>query len=142
MKRFWLAAAVSVLPVAHIAAAAEAIDCSTPIAKAQKSLDKVTGDLQGMDKMMAKNEMSEIRGLVGEAQKLLAGARQHCTKGGPYDRARGIARADAADGYATAADILHFHYMEAMGGGMAGDHTPAPQGGMASHDMGGMSGSK
>ncbi len=112
--RSWSAIALCAF-FATSAASAQSIDCPTPIAKAQKSVDKVTGDLQGMDKMMPKEEMSQIRALLGEAEKLLKEAQHHCAKSAsPYEEARGIAQADAADGYATAADILHFHYMQAM----------------------------
>jgi hypothetical protein len=113
-----LTIAFCTLAIAPDAMAAQAIDCTTPIGKAQKSVDKITGDLQGMDKMMPKDELGQIHGLVADAEKLLNEARQDCSKSAsPYDQARGIAHADAADGYATAADILHFHYMQTMSGG-------------------------
>jgi uncharacterized protein len=135
MKLGGLIIAACTLALAHAAAAAQAIDCATPIAKAQKSVDKITGDLQGMDKMMAKKEMSHIHSLVEQAEKLLKEAREGCAKTtSPYAQARGIARADAADGYATAADILHFHYMEAMSGSVkrmpAGGNSGTPKSGM------------
>jgi hypothetical protein len=114
--RMLLTVAMATTILSHAAVAAQPIDCTPPIATAQKSLDKITGDLQGMDKMMAKHEMSEIDGLVDQAKKLLKEAQADCGKtNSPYDQAHGIARADAANGYATAADILHFHYMQAMG---------------------------
>jgi hypothetical protein len=120
MRQLWVAAisAVAALSPAH---AAQPIDCATPVAKAEKAVEKVTGDLQGMDKTMARSEMSQIHGLVTSAEKLLKEARQDCRpQSAAYDEARAVARADAADGYATAADMLHFHYMETMGnaGGM------------------------
>ncbi len=44
---------------------------------------------------------------------LLAGAKHNHEKPqGPLDHARAIAKADAARGYAVAADILHFRYMK------------------------------
>ena len=117
MMHLCLIAAIGTSAMAHGATAA-AIDCASPVAEAQKSIDKVNGDLQGMDKTMAKNEMSQIRGLVAAAERLVKGARQDCAKTeSAYDQARGVARADAADGYAKAADMLHFRYMEAMGSG-------------------------
>ena len=105
--------------LAPAAFAAQPIDCAGPIAQAQKEIDKVTGDLQGMDKMMPKKEMTELHGLVGEAKKLNDEARRGCApKNSAYAQARAVAHATAANGYATAADILHFHYMEEpMGGG-------------------------
>jgi len=122
--------AIGMLAITPAALAAPAIDCATPIAKAQKSVNKITGDLQGMDKMMPKRELGEINGLVADAEKLLKKASEDCAKtSSPYDQARGIAHADAANGYATAADILHFHYMAAMSSGssaMSGAaHTPS-----------------
>lgn len=132
MTRTWLLAAILGFAFAQAAQAARPIDCTTPISKAQKSIDKITGDLQGMEKMMAKGEMGHIHGLVGTAKKLLDEARQDCGKtDNPYDRARAIARAESADGYATAADILHFHYMQATsGGGMKDMKMGKSMGGM------------
>lgn len=114
--RYWFLVAFPFIAITPAAAAAQPIDCSTPVAKAQRSIDKINDDIQGMDKTMVKEEMGQVHGLVGEAEKLLKEARQDCAKTtSPYDQARGVARADAADGYATAADMLHFHYMQAMG---------------------------
>lgn len=98
--------------------AAQPIDCRGPIARAQKEIDKITGDLQGMDKMMPKSEMTQLHGLVEEAKRLNDEASRGCTsKSAAYDKARAIAHATASNGYATAADILHFHYMEEPMGG-------------------------
>jgi hypothetical protein len=136
--------AVSVFAMAGTAAAEQPIDCSTPIARAQQSIDKITGDLQGMDTMMAKEELSQVHALVSEAESLQKQARHDCAKSAtPYAQARGIARADAADGYATAADILHFHYMQPVSGGMKqtpmGEATAKPKSGTAGmHNMNGM----
>ncbi len=127
---------MSVFVMAGTAAAEQPIDCSTPIARAQRSIDKITGDLQGMDTMMAKDELSQVHALVSEAESLLKRARRDCAKSAsPYALARGIARADSADGYATAADILHFHYMQLVSGGMkqmpTGESTAKPKSGAA-----------
>jgi hypothetical protein len=107
------------------------------MAEAQKAIDKVTGDLQGMDKMMAKSEMSQIHGLVGQAERYRKAAQQDCKPTNtPYVQAQAIARATAANGYATAADVLHFHYMEETGSG--GTKTGGNMGDMKG--MGGMKG--
>lgn len=142
----FLIIAICMLAIAPAAPAAPAIDCATPIAKAQKSVDKITGDLQGMDKMMPRRELSQIHSLVADAEKLLKAANEDCAKtSSPYDQARGIAHADAADGYATAADILHFHYMAAMSSGSSA--TPGdgdtPKGAMSGmKEMNGAPGKK
>lgn len=118
--------------LAQGAHAAQPIDCAGPIARAQKAIDKVTGDLQGMDKMMPKSEMTELHGFIGHAKKLNKKAQNYCAaKNSAYREAEAIAEATAANGYATAADILHFHYMQmgASGGTMKGmngaRHMPA-----------------
>jgi hypothetical protein len=154
--RYTFLVAFPIIAIAQAAAAAQPIDCSTPVAKAQRSIDKINGDIQGMDKTMAKEEMSQVHGLVSEAVNLLKEARQDCAKStSPYAEARGVARADAADGYATAADMLHFHYMQAMGdGGMkqmpmqgaagqkAGPGAMQNMNGMPSNNMGAMPSNK
>jgi hypothetical protein len=119
--RVWVLAALGGFALIHGAMAAQPIDCSGPIAQADKAIAKITGDLQGMDKMMPKSEMTELHHLVGQAQKLAGQARQGCKEhNSAYEKAQAIARADAASGYATAADVLHFHYMEPGAGGMKG----------------------
>jgi hypothetical protein len=116
------------------AVAAEPINCATPIAKANKEIGKVTGDLQGMEKMMPASEMTELRGLVGQANRLKGEAEQSCVpNASPYQRAEAIAQATSANGYATAADILHFNYMEipAGRGAASGMGDKGAKGGMS-----------
>ena len=143
--RSLLVIVMSVFVMTGAGAAEQPIDCSTPVAKAQGSIDKITGDLQGMEKTMAKEELSQVHALVSEAESLLKEARRDCAKSAsPYAQARAIARADAADGYATAADILHFYYMQTVGGGgmkqmPMGDTTAKPKNGTAKmQNMNGM----
>ena len=145
--RSLLITVVSVFFMTGPAAAEQPIDCSTPIAKAQGSIDKITGDLQGMDTTMAKEELSQVQAIVSDAESLLKEAQHDCGKSAtPYAKARSIARADAADGYAMAADILHFHYMQAVGGGgmkqmPMGEATAKPKSGTAGmQNMNGMPG--
>ena len=79
------------------AAPALAFECPNHFSEAQEMIDKVSGDMEGID----------------DAKMLLSGAEHNHEKPqGPYDHARAIAKADAALGYARAADMLHFKYME------------------------------
>lgn len=119
MKHAWIMA-LGLFAVAPAAFAAPLIDCAGPIAQAQKAIDKVTGDLQGMDKMMPKSEMSQIRGLITQAVSYNKQAQQSCgPKRTAYDQAQAVARASSASGYANAADMLHFHYMQMPNSGSA-----------------------
>ena len=103
----WIVAAFGLCLLAQGAHAAQPIDCAGPIARAQKAIDKVTGDLQGMDRMMPKSEMTELHGFIGKAKKLNREARKNCApRNSTYREAEAIAEATAAKGYATAADIL------------------------------------
>lgn len=57
--------------------------------------------------------MALFHALLDDANMLLSGAQHNHEKPQvAYDRARAIAKADAALGYARAADMLHFKYME------------------------------
>src|SRR5262245_34013617 len=97
---------------------AEGIDCATHVKTAQTAIDKATDDMKGMEKM-PKDQLGSVHGLLDEAKKLIDGARQTCDQPkGDADRARAIARAEAARGSAEAADILHWHYMKSGGAGM------------------------
>jgi hypothetical protein len=79
------------------AVAAEPINCATPIAQANKEIGKVTGDLQGMEKMMPASEMTELRGLVGQANRLKGEAERSCVpNASPYQRAEAISQATSA----------------------------------------------
>ncbi len=70
-----------------------------------------------MSKSMAKAGMAAeiklVHALLDDAKGMLAGAKHnHAKPQSDYDHARAIAKADAALGYATAADIFHFKVMK------------------------------
>jgi hypothetical protein len=104
---------------------AQSLDCQQPVQRAQKSVDKVNDDLKGMESM-PKDQLDHVHALLDDAKKNLDAARQGCAKPlDDYARARAQGDAEAARGYATAADRLHFTYMKSgksMGGmkGMSG----------------------
>ncbi len=93
--------------------AAQAFECPKHFADAQALIDKVKGDMGGdMSKQMPKEQMALVHGLLDDAKSRLASAKHNHEKPqGVYDHARAIAKADAALGYARAADILHFNLM-------------------------------
>ena len=102
-----------------VPAFADDIDCATHIKTAQTAIDKVTDDMKGME-TMPKDQLRSVHTLLDEAKKTLDGARHTCDQPkGDADRARAIARAEAARGSAEAADILHWHYMKNAKAGMS-----------------------
>jgi hypothetical protein len=110
------------------------LDCTKSVQQAQQSVDKVSEDLKGMEKM-PKDQLLQVHTLLDDAKMLLDGARHNCDHPrGDYDIARAIAKADAARGSAEAADVLHWHFMKGMSAmtGMGGT------GAGAMHDMPGM----
>ena len=112
-----LLVASALLSVLVQAAAAQEIDCRKHVQTAQGAIDKVTDDLKGMEQMMLKEQLVYVHALVDDAKRYLEGARHECeSAGADYDRARAIAKAEAARGSAEAADILHWHFMTAVPG--------------------------
>ena len=93
---------------------AQAFECPKHFAAAQAVIDKVKGDMGGeMSKQMPKDQMALVHALLDDAKSRLSSAmHNHEKPQGMYDHARAIAKADAALGYATAADILHFKMMK------------------------------
>lgn len=93
--------------------AAQAFECPKHFAAAQAVIDKVKGDMGGdVSKQMPKEQMALVHALLDDAKMRLSSARHNHEKPqGMYDHARALAKADAALGYATAADMLHFKYM-------------------------------
>ncbi len=93
---------------------AQAFECPKHFAEAQALIDKVKGDMGGsMSKQMSKEQMALVHALLDDAKMYLAGAKHNHEKPqGAYDHARAIAKADAALGYARAADMLHFKMMQ------------------------------
>ena len=107
------------LGLVTVPAFADDIDCAAHVKTAQTAIDKVTDDMKGME-TMPKDQLRSVHGLLDEAKKTLDGARHTCDQPkGDADRARAIARAEAARGSAEAADILHWHYMKNGKGGMS-----------------------
>ncbi len=94
--------------------AAQAFECPKHFAAAQAVIDKVKGDMGGdMSKQMPKEQMALVHALLDDAKSRLSSAKHNHEKPqGIYDHARAIAKADAALGYAGAADILHFKMMK------------------------------
>ena len=94
--------------------AAAAFGCPASIDEAQAMIDKVTADMGGeMSKQMPKEQMILVHVLLDDAKMRLNSAiHNHEKSQGVYDHARAIAKANAALGYARAADILHFNYMQ------------------------------
>ncbi len=92
---------------------AQAFEGPRHFAEAQAAIDKVTEDMKGnMSKKMAKENMALVHALLDDAKSRLASAKHNHEKPqGRFDHARAIAKADAARGYAVAADMFHFKLM-------------------------------
>ena len=92
---------------------ARAFECPKHFAAAQAVIDKVKGDMGGaMSKQMPKEQMALVHALLDDAKTRLTSAmHNHEKPQGMFDHARALAKADAALGYATAADTLHFKMM-------------------------------
>lgn len=118
---------------------AQDLDCGSRVQKAQMTIDKVTDDMKGMDSM-PKGELLQLHALLDDARMYLDAARRSCdTPQADYDRAVAVGKAEAAWGYATAADMLHFRFMKGSAG-MKGMHDmgsgPSSAGGITG--IGGM----
>ncbi len=120
MKSPLLVSVLSIIAIAQASQTASAFECPKHFAQAQAAIDKVIGDMKGeMSKSMAKAgmkpQMALVHSLLDDAKMRLAGAKHnHQKPQGAYDHARAIAKADAARGYAVAADIYHFKLMAKM----------------------------
>ncbi len=114
MKLKWLLAGSTAVLIFQMPWNAQAFECPKHFAEAQGLIDKVTEDMGGaMSKQMPKDQMALVHSLLDDAKMRLAGAKHNHEKPrGIYDHARAIAKADAALGYATAADMLHFKMMQ------------------------------
>ncbi len=110
----WLLAAPAAAMVLQMPSGALAFGCPNSFAEAQAAIDKVTGDMKGeMSKKMPKADMALVHALLDDAKMVLAGAKHNHEKSqGAFDHARAIAKANAARGYAEAADIFHFKLMQ------------------------------
>ncbi len=97
-----------------ISSNSHAFECPRHFKAAQQAIDKITQDMKGMG-MMPKDQLALVHAMVDDAKTLLKSAiHNHEKPQGLYDHARAIAKADAARGFAVAADTLHFHYMKKM----------------------------
>ncbi len=123
MKLKWLLVGSAAVLIFQIPWNAQAFECPKHFAEAQALIDKITGDMApgedarvaggDMSKEMSKEQIALVHSLLDDAKMLLAGAKHNHEKPqGAYDHARAIAKADAALGYARAADILHFKMMQ------------------------------
>ncbi len=119
MKLKWLLAGSAAVLIVQIPWNAQAFECPKHFAEAQALIDKIKGDMApGEDARaavgdMPKEQIALVHSLLDDAKMFLAGAKHnHETPQGAYDHARAIAKADAALGYARAADILHFKMLE------------------------------
>jgi hypothetical protein len=105
-------------------ARAQGIDCAKHLQTAQGAIDKVTEDMKGME-TMPKDQLLYVQTLLDDAKMLLDGARHNCEQPrADYDRARAIAKAEAARGSAEAADVLHWHFMKTGHGMKPSSGTP------------------
>jgi hypothetical protein len=127
MRIWWILASAVLVALLPQSIQAQGLECAKHLQDAQTAIEKVTEDMKGMEQM-PKDQLLQVHTLLDDAKMLLEGARHNCDKPqADYDLARGIAKADAARGYATAADILHFQYMKSM---------PAMKGGQGMPGMG------
>ena len=120
MTKRWALALVFIFALIQLPHAANAFECPKHFAEAQAAIDKVIGDMKGehsksMVKAGMKSQMVLVHYLLDDAKMRLVGAKHNHEKPqGAFDHARAIAKADAARGYAVAADVYHFKLMAKM----------------------------
>ncbi len=109
MKVKWLLAASAVVLVMQTAWSARAFECPKHFAAAQVAIDKVAADMVADTPWKRTEDKALVHALLDDAKSRLASAKHNHEKPqSAYDHARAIAKADAALGYAKAADIFHF----------------------------------
>ncbi len=109
MKVKWLLAASATVLVMQTPWSAQAFECPKHFAAAQAAIDKVASDLKADIPWNRPEDKALVHSLLDDAKMLLAGGKHNHEKPqGVYDHARAIAKADAALGYAKAANIFHF----------------------------------
>ncbi len=109
MKVKWLLAASAAALVMQSPWSAQAFECPKHFAAAQAAIDKVAADMRADTPWKRTEDKALVHTLLDDAKMLLAGGKHNHEKPqGAYDHARAIAKADAALGYAKAADIFHF----------------------------------
>ncbi len=108
----WLIAASAAVLVMHTSWSAQAFECREHFSTAQAAVDKVAADMKADTPWKRTEDKALVQAFLDDAKMLLAGAKHNHEKAqGDYDHARAIAKADAALGYAKAADILHFRLL-------------------------------
>ncbi len=114
MRIKWLLAASAAAFMFNRSSGAQAFECPQHFAAAQAAIDKIAEEMKGdMSKKMPKEQMALVHALLDDAKTRLTSAKHnHAKPQGIYDHARAMAKADAALGYAAAADMLHFKMMK------------------------------
>ncbi len=108
MKVKWLLAASAAVLVMQTPGNAQAFECQKHFAAAQAVIDKVADDLRADIPWKRPEDKTLVHALLDDAKMLLTGGKHNHEKPqGAYDHARSIAKADAALGYANAADLFH-----------------------------------
>ncbi len=109
MKMNWLLAASAAMLVIPAPWSAQAFECPKHFAAAQVAIDKVAADMEADTPWKRTEDKALVHALLDDAKSRLASAKHnHQKPQGAYDHARAIAKADAALGYANAAEIFHF----------------------------------
>ena len=81
-----------------------AFECPKHLAKAKAKIDAVSSKMKSMGKM---KNMALVHALMDDAKTFYSsGSHNHSKPQGKYDHARSIGKADAAYGFALAAEIL------------------------------------
>jgi hypothetical protein len=108
MKVKWLLAASAAVLVMQTPGSAQAFECPMHFAATQAAIDKVAGDMKADIPWQTPLDKELVLTLLDDARMLLGGAKHnHEHPTGGYSHARAIAKADAALGYANAADLFH-----------------------------------
>lgn len=109
MKTKWLLAASTAVLIMQTPWSAQAFECPKHISTAQVAIDKVAADMEADIPWKRMEDKALVHVLLDDAKSRLASVKhRHEKPQGAYDHARAIAQADAALGYAKAADKFHF----------------------------------
>lgn len=83
---------------------AASFECPVHFTQAQAAIDQATAAMKQLPKG---NKMALVHALLDDAKTLLHAAKHNHEKPqGTYDHARAIAKADSAQGYAKAAELM------------------------------------
>ncbi len=108
MKVKWLLSASAAVLVMQTPGSAQAFECPKHFAAAQATIDKVADDMKADIPWQEPLDKELVLTLLDDARMLLGGATyNHENSQGGYSHARAFAKADAALGYANAADLFH-----------------------------------